>query len=252
MGCQATSICAKKCAGDKREIYHSKKTNLNFNTIEPICIYGLLNLIQSEENIQSLRYRKPVVTATPFSSQKLKSDRYTTVAIVLHWALGLAILGMFGVGIYMTDLPFSPWRLKLYNWHKWAGVTILALSVWRLVWRLTHRPPALPQFIVLGMPAWQTRVHHATHYAMYVLFFLVPLIGWAYSSAAGFPVVWFGQIPLPDLLPVDKEFAALIKPLHEISAFALVGLAGLHIAAALKHQLIDRDGLLQRMLPGRG
>ena len=178
--------------------------------------------------------------------------RYTPVAIVLHWVLGLSILGMFGAGVYMTDLPFSPWRLKLYNWHKWAGVTILALSVLRLLWRLTHRPPALPQVVALGMPACQTRAHHATHHVMYALFFIVPLIGWAYSSAAGFPIVWFGQIPLPDLLPVNKEFAALIKPLHEISALALVGLAGLHIAAALKHQLINRDGLLQRMLPGRG
>ena len=191
------------------------------------------------------------MTAIPSSAKSPPVTRYSPVAILLHWVLGLAILGMFGVGVYMTDLPFSPWRLKLYNWHKWAGVTILALSVLRLMWRLTHRPPALPQVVALGMPAWQTRAYHATHHVMYALFFVVPLIGWAYSSAAGFPIVWFGQIPLPDLLPVNKEFAALIKPLHEISAFALVGLAGLHIAAALKHQLIDRDSLLQRMLPGR-
>jgi cytochrome b561 len=194
----------------------------------------------------------PFVIATPSSAKSPPVARYGAVAIALHWVLGLSILGMFGVGLYMTDLPFSPWRLKLYNWHKWAGVTILVLSVLRLVWRLTHRPPALPQAVTLGMPAWQTRAYHATHHAMYALFFVVPLMGWAYSSAAGFPIVWFGQIPLPDLLPVNKEFAELIKPLHEISAFALVGLAGLHIAAALKHQLIDRDGLLQRMLPGRG
>ncbi len=192
------------------------------------------------------------MTATPSSAKSRPVARYSAVAIALHWVLGLAILAMFCVGLYMTDLPFSPWRLKLYNWHKWAGVTILVLSVLRLLWRLTHRPPALPQVVALGMPAWQTRAYHATHHVMYALFFVVPLMGWAYSSAAGFPIVWFGQIPLPDLLPVNKEFAALIKPLHEISAFALVGLAGLHIAAALKHQFVDRDGLLQRMLPGRG
>ena len=198
------------------------------------------------------RFRKPALTASPSSSKTPRVARYTPVAILLHWVLGLSILGLFGVGVYMTDLPFSPWRLKLYNWHKWAGVTILVLSVVRLLWRLTHRPPALPPLVTLAMPAWQIRAYHATHHLMYALFLIVPLIGWAYSSAAGFPVVWFGQIPLPDLLPVNKEFAALIKPLHEISAVALVGLAGLHIAAALKHQLIDRDGLLQRMLPGRG
>ena len=182
----------------------------------------------------------------------LSTQRYSTLAIALHWLLALALLGMFIVGSYMADLPFSPQRLQLYNWHKWAGVTILALSVFRLVWRLTHRPPELPESVEAAMPSWQLKAYHATHVALYALFFIVPLMGWAYSSAAGFPIVWFGQIPLPDLLPVNKEFAELIKPLHEISAFALVGLAGLHIAAALKHQLIDRDGLLQRMLPGRG
>ena len=196
-------------------------------------------------------FRKPFLTATSSSLKKPQIVRYSLVAVVLHWVLGLSILGMFGVGLYMTDLPFSPWRLKLYNWHKWAGITILVLSVLRLLWRLTHRPPALPQVVTLGMPAWQTRAHHATHYAMYALFFMVPLMGWAYSSAAGFPIVWFGQIPLSDLLPVNKELATLIKPLHKILAYTLVCLACLHIAAALKHHLIDRDGLLARMLPAR-
>ena len=177
--------------------------------------------------------------------------RYTLVAIVLHWLLALVILGLFAVGLYMADLPFSPLRLKLYNWHKWAGMTFLALTILRLVWRITHRPPALPQAVTLAMPTWQIRAHHAIQHLMYLLFFAVPLIGWAYSSAAGYPVVWFGVLALPDFVPVDKELAALIKPLHELSAFALMGLAGLHIAAALKHQWIDRDGLMSRMLPGR-
>jgi cytochrome b561 len=177
--------------------------------------------------------------------------RYSLTAIVLHWVLGLAILGMFGVGLYMTDLPFSPTRLKLYNWHKWAGITLLVLAVVRLLWRVTHRPPALPSAIADAMPAWQRWAHHGTHHALYALFFVVPLIGWAYSSAAGFPIVVFGVLPLPDFVPVDKALSELIKPFHEISAFALVGLAGLHIAAAIKHQWIDKDGLIGRMLPGR-
>ena len=183
--------------------------------------------------------------------QTTDSSRYTTPAIALHWLLALAFLAMFALGVYMTDLPFSPWRLKLYNWHKWAGVSFLLLSVLRLVWRLTHRPPALPPVITQAMPAWQTRAHHATHHLMYALFFAVPLLGWAYSSAAGFPIVLFGQIPLPDLLPADKALAELIKPLHELSALALMGLAALHVAAALKHQWVDRDGLLRRMWPSR-
>lgn len=177
--------------------------------------------------------------------------RYTGVAIALHWLLALAILVMAGAGIYMTDLPVSPLRMKLYNWHKWAGVSFLLLTALRLLWRATHRPPSLPQAMILGMPTWQVRAHHATHTLMYVLFFAVPLIGWAYSSAAGYPIVWFGQIPLPDFVGPDKALAEIIKPWHELSALALLGLTGLHVAAALKHQWIDRDGLLSRMLPGR-
>jgi cytochrome b561 len=189
---------------------------------------------------------------TPSLSDKPPLEpRYTTVAIALHWLLALVILGAFAVGLYMTDLPFSPQRLKLYNWHKWAGITFLMLTVLRLVWRFTHRPPALPVAVARAMPGWQTRAYHATHHLMYLLFFAVPLIGWAYSSAAGFPIVWFGQIPLPDLLPANKALAELIKPFHQFSAFCLVVLAGLHVAAALKHQWIDRDGLLLRMMPTR-
>jgi cytochrome b561 len=178
------------------------------------------------------------------------SPRYHGVSIALHWVLAFALALIFGVGIYMANLPFSPLRLKLYNWHKWAGVVILALSLLRLLWRFTHCPPALPPRIEAAMPAWQVAAHHATHGLLYALFFAVPLIGWAYSSAAGFSIVLFGVLPLPDFVTADKALAALIKPWHELSAFALAGLAVLHVAAALKHHWVDRDGLLQRMLPG--
>jgi cytochrome b561 len=101
------------------------------------------------------------------------------------------------------------------------------------------------------MPAWQRIAHHGTHHALYALFFVVPLVGWAYSSAAGFPIVLFGVLPLPDFVPADKALSEIIKPLHALSAFALAGLALLHIGAALKHQLFDRDNLVARMLPGK-
>ncbi|CAN5312745.1 cytochrome b [soil metagenome] len=178
------------------------------------------------------------------------SSRYNGVSIALHWVLALALAGVFFVGLYMADLPFSPLRLKLYNWHKWAGIVILALSLVRLLWRLTHRPPALSRQIEMAMPAWQMRAYHATHGLLYALFFAVPLIGWAYSSAAGFSIVLFGVLPLPDFVPADKALAALIKPWHALSAFTLAALVVLHILAALKHHWVDRDGLLQRMLPG--
>jgi len=173
------------------------------------------------------------------------APRYGAVAIVLHWLLALAIVCTFSVGVYMHELPFSPTKLKLYNWHKWAGVTILALSALRLLWRLGHRPPADPP-----MAPWQARAAHWTHGLLYVLFFAVPLSGWAYSSAAGFPIVWFGVLPLPDFMPIDKALAESVKPVHEVLAKALAVLVVLHVAAALKHQFIDRDGLLDRMRLG--
>jgi len=172
--------------------------------------------------------------------------RYNAVSMALHWLLALMILGSLAMGSYMADLPFSPTRLKLYNWHKWAGVTILLLSALRLLWRLTHRPPA-----DLPMPAWQRRAAHAAHGALYLLFFAVPLAGWAYSSAAGFPIVLYGVLPLPDWVAPNRELAEAIKPLHGVLAYALAAVIALHVAAALKHHYIDRDGLLDRMRPGR-
>ena len=177
--------------------------------------------------------------------------RYSRVAVLLHWVLGFALIAIFGVGLYMADLPFSPQRLKLYNWHKWAGVSILLLSALRLAWRLTHRPPELPEAVAGRMPAWQRVAHHATHHGLYLLFFAVPLLGWAYSSAAGFPIVWFGVLPLPDWVGVDQELGKALQGLHSLSAWTLTALIALHVAAALKHQFIDRDGLLARMRPGR-
>ncbi len=178
-------------------------------------------------------------------------SRYTLTAIALHWVLALAIVTAFGVGLVLEDMALSPAKIKLINWHKWAGVSILALSALRLIWRLTHRPPALPARIHNAMPAWQRAAHHGTHHLMYLLFFVVPLLGWAYSSAKGYPIVWFGVLPLPDLLPANKELAEAIEPLHGLAAWTLMALVGLHVAAALKHQFIDRDGLIDRMRPGR-
>ncbi|CAN5211785.1 cytochrome b [soil metagenome] len=182
----------------------------------------------------------------------LTPARFGTVAIAFHWLLALAMTGSFCVGVYMSDLAFSPTRVTLFNWHKWAGVTILALSAARLLWRLSHRPPPLPADVLAAMPGWQQRAHRLTLLLMYLLFFAVPLAGWAYSSAMGFQVVWFGVLPLPDFMPLDKTLAeTLLKPLHATLAFTLAALVLLHVAGALKHQVIDHDGLLRRMWPGR-
>ena len=189
--------------------------------------------------------------SSSLASASPEPARYSGVAIALHWVLALALLGMVGFGLYMADLPFSPARLKLYNWHKWAGVCVLVLSLARLLWRLMHRPPELPAAMQAAMPAWQKLAHHGTHAALYALFFAIPLLGWAYSSAAGFPIVVFGVLPLPDWVPVSPDLAEALKPLHKWAALTLTALVGLHVAAVVKHQLIDRDGLLWRMWPGR-
>jgi cytochrome b561 len=186
------------------------------------------------------------MSSIPHRPPLTQAARYTGVAMGLHWLLALLIVGTFSLGVYMHELPFSPARLKYYSWHKWAGVTILLLSFVRLAWRITHRPPA-----GVAMPGWQATAAHATHHLLYALFFIVPLVGWAYSSAAGFPVVWFGVLQLPDFVPVDKALAEAIKPWHERTAMLMAALVLLHIAGALKHQFIDRDGLLDRMRPAR-
>ena len=179
------------------------------------------------------------------------AQRYGSVAIALHWLLAVLITVSFGVGLYMTSLSFSPLQLRLFNWHKWIGIIILALSALRLLWRLLHRPPPLPSRISASMPGWQLVAHGGVHLVLYALFFIVPLLGWAYSSALGLPVVLFGVLPLPDLLPVDKALAEnLLKPLHHAGAYTLAGVAALHVAAALKHHVVDHDGLLERMWIG--
>jgi cytochrome b561 len=167
---------------------------------------------------------------------------YSNVAIVLHWMLAVVLVGCFFLGLYMTGLPLSPERIRLYSWHKWIGVTILAFTLLRLLWRLTHRPPE-----ELPMPPWQRRASRAAHRLLYLLCVAIPLVGWAYSSSAGFPVVLFGVLPLPDFVPADKALSAAIKPWHQGLAWTLAALVLAHVAAALKHHFIDRDGLLSRM-----
>ncbi len=179
------------------------------------------------------------------SSTHSPNLRYSGFAIALHWLLALMIIGSFSFALYMTDLPFSPARIKQYNWHKWAGITILGLSAIRLLWRLTHKPPAYSS----AMASWQSTAAHFTHGLLYCLFFAIPLAGWAYSSAAGFPIVYLGLFPLPDFVSPDKALTETLKQVHKYLAYSLGALVLLHIAAAIKHQWIDRDGLLLRMMP---
>ena len=170
---------------------------------------------------------------------------YTRVAIGLHWLIAFAIVGSFSLGLYMHELPLSPQKLKFYSWHKWAGVTIFLCVVLRLGWRLAHRPPELPA----AMPAWQRSVAAATHVLLYLLMFAVPLSGWLMSSAKGFQTVWFGVLPLPDLLQKDADLGDLLQQIHMLLNYCMAALVAAHLGAALKHHFIDRDEVLAHMIP---
>ena len=174
------------------------------------------------------------------------NDRYHPASIGLHWLIALLIAAGFGLGTFMVDLPFSPSKLKYFSWHKWIGVTVFLLAVVRVIWRMTHPPPpALPA------PAWQLRIAHLTHWALYVLIIITPISGWIYSSSTGFQTVYLGLIPLPDLIGKDPSLKGPLKLVHLSLNYTMAALVALHAAAALKHHFIDRDGVLRRMLPGR-
>jgi cytochrome b561 len=172
-------------------------------------------------------------------------QRYSGVAILLHWLIAVAILCTFLLGQYMTNLQLSPVKLRLYSYHKWIGVTILLLVLARLAWRLAHRPPPPPA----SMPAWQHSAAGIAHFFLYVLTLAIPVSGWLMSSASGFQVMYLGVIPIPDLLAKNKDMADQLKQLHEALNWLMVLVVALHVAAALKHHLVDRDDVLWRMLP---
>lgn len=172
-------------------------------------------------------------------------DRHTDIAISLHWLIFLLVACGFSLAVYMVDLPLSPPKLKYFSWHKWIGVTIFLLAVTRVAWRLAQPAPALPSV----MPLWQQRTASAIHALLYVLILVIPLTGWLYSSAAGVPTVYLGLVQLPDLLTRDKALAGQLKLVHVTLNYTMLSLVIIHAAAALKHHLIDRDGVLTRMLP---
>jgi cytochrome b561 len=176
----------------------------------------------------------------------MTEPHYTRTAVSLHWIIaGLIIAGLF-MGWTMTDMVISPQRLKVYNYHKWVGVTVLALALVRLVWKLTHPAPALP-----AMPRWQQLVARISHGLLYVLMIAVPMAGWIYSNAAGYRVVYLGKLPLPNLVERDKELAAAWVQVHGSLAMILAVLVGVHVLAALQHQFLVRDNTLRRMLTWR-
>jgi cytochrome b561 len=173
------------------------------------------------------------------------ATNYTRTAKALHWLMAALLFGLLALGFYMHDLPLSPDKLKLYSWHKWAGITAFLLVAFRLFWRFIHRPPALPD----SMPKVMQFVAHAGHLALYGLMIAIPLSGWLMSSAKGFQTVWFGVLPIPDLLDKNKELGDQLLLVHQSLNLLFIAVLAGHIGAALKHHFIDKDDILTRMLP---
>lgn len=178
----------------------------------------------------------------------MTTQRYTHTAIFLHWLVALGLIATFALGYYMEGLPFSPNKLKLISWHKWAGMALLALAVVRLAWRLTHRAPALPA----EMGPASRLAAHAGHLLLYGLMLAIPLTGWLASSAQGVPVVWLGMWQLPDLIAKNQAVGGFLQDTHMVLNYSLLVVVVGHVAAALQHHFIKKDTVLARMLPFLG
>ncbi|NIJ19694.1 cytochrome b561 [Sphingomonas naasensis] len=173
----------------------------------------------------------------------LRGDRYNRGAIAFHWAIAALVLVNLFIGLFHETLLAG---LRVMPLHKAIGATVLVLSIARLGWRLTHRPPALPE----AVPGWERALANSLHWLFYALLLILPLTGWIFSSnpERPRPVSWFGLFDLP-LLPVSSGAAGAAHEAHELLGLLMTALVVLHIAAALRHHFLLRDRVLVRMLP---
>lgn len=176
----------------------------------------------------------------------MSEPRYGGVAIALHWLVAALVLGQLALGWWMIDLPKSPPGLRAgwFNVHKSIGLTIGLLMLGRLWWRSRHAPPPLPA----SLPRLQVLAARANHAALYVCLLLMPLSGYLGSVFSGYPIKYFG-IVLPQwgwASPTLKEF---FSGVHLATVWVLMALIALHLGAALKHLLVNRDGVFARMWP---
>lgn len=181
------------------------------------------------------------------SQTKPATNRYQSPAIALHWFIAVLIFSGYALGLFMVALPVSAEKLRYFSFHKWIGVSVFLLALLRVLWRATHRPPALPEG-----PSWEHAAAHLTHWALYVLMFAIPLSGWLHSSAAGYTTVYFGVLPLPDLLAKNLPLSEQLGAVHGWLNYALIALLLGHAGAAILHHIARRDGVLARMLPISG
>jgi len=173
-------------------------------------------------------------------------DSWGIVAKTLHWGMLLLFAGVILIGYYMTDLPLGMAKMKLYALHKSVGVLLLGLVSLRIIWRIVDRRPAAEP-----MPIWQRRAAVVVVLILYAFMLGMPLSGWLYNSAAGFPLRWFNAVNLPSLMAPNPGLKGAIKEWHETGAVIFLCVIGAHVLGSLKHHIIDRDRTLVRMLPWR-
>lgn len=174
--------------------------------------------------------------------------RYSTPAIAFHWLIAVLVFTLIGLGWYMTDIPRgTPDRAFFYNLHKSIGVTTALLVILRVWWRLTHPTPALPDTV----PAWQVKVSKISHALLYTCLIIMPLSGFSASQFTKYGVTYFEMFKIPPLGWEDKVIYDFLQGIHGVTATVLMVVLLIHILAALKHLLIDRDKVFQRMLPGK-
>ena len=157
------------------------------------------------------------------------------------------IFAQIALGLAAAGWRLSPTKLDLFVWHKSTGILILALLALRLLWRLSHRAPALPR----EMLPWERAAAHLSHFLLYALMIALPLTGWVISSASAVPFRIFWAIPLPAIVAPDKALADLFATIHGWLAALLALVLAAHIGAALRHHYVKRDMVLARMLPWR-
>lgn len=171
--------------------------------------------------------------------------RYTRVAQWLHWIIAALIVVQFALAWVADDLPNGAHKLAVLARHKSFGMTVLMLTIVRLLWRLAHAPPELPA----GMKPIERRLARTTHWLFYVLLFAQPLTGWLMSSAKNYSVSWFGLFTWPDLIAPNKAAFEILRNTHDALGSVLFAIIVVHILAAFKHHVIDNDDVLIRMLP---